>query len=177
MQLPEPLRTKESPREILAADFKSLRGGLPIQGGWGYSKEDACVIQKDDPLVDSNLPFDGIGIEYVFVEKRIYEEMIIFQPEGGKYSEIRWSLQKQALVNDGDRRYDHLVFEVTSFRDADWDALKAEFGGPHGFGTPGFDEAAHENKRREKMIRLTRDFWFDVTSFTNRPPVSLQSEI
>lgn len=177
MQLPEPLRTKESPREILAADFKSLRGGLPIQGGWGYSKEDACVIQKDDPLVDSSLPFDGIGIEYVFVEKRIYEEMIIFQPEGGKYSGIRWNLQKQALVNDGDRSYDHLVFEVTAFRDADWDALKAEFEGPHGFGTPGFDEAAHENKRREKMIRLTRDFWFDVTSFTNRPPVSLQREI
>ena len=37
MQPLYPIQCNESPRDILAADFKSLRGGLPISGGWGYA--------------------------------------------------------------------------------------------------------------------------------------------
>ena len=72
----EPLQliTKESPRQIILEDFKI---DLPISGYWGYNLESACVIDKNDPAVSKGMPFDGIGIEYIFVEKRIYEEMII----------------------------------------------------------------------------------------------------
>ena len=69
IQAPE-IRSAETPREILAADFKSLGGELPIHGGWGYSREDAVVVDKDDPVVSKGIPFDGVGIEYIFVEKR-----------------------------------------------------------------------------------------------------------
>ena len=36
-----PVKSEKSPREILAADFPSLGGGLPIRGGWGYAQADA----------------------------------------------------------------------------------------------------------------------------------------
>jgi hypothetical protein len=165
MQPLYPIKSKESPREILAADFKSLHGGLPIRGGWGYSQEDACIIEKNDPLVDPSLPFDGVGVEYIFVEKRIYEEMIIFRPDGEKFSGIKWNLQKQYLLNEYGRYFDRLVFEITAFPENDWEELKAEFEGPHGYGHPDFDEKAHEKKRQEKMVTFTREFWFDITSF------------
>jgi len=29
------------------------------------------VIEKDDALVNPNMPFDGVSVEYVFAEKRI----------------------------------------------------------------------------------------------------------
>lgn len=165
MQPPYPIKSKESPREILATDFKSLRCGLPIRGGWGYSQEDACVIDKNDPLVDPSLPFDGVGVEYVFVEKRIYEEMIIFRPEGEKFSGIRWELQQQSTVREGERVFDKLVFEIAAFPEKDWEELKAELEGSQGYGHPEFDGEAHERKRQEKMVRFTREFWFDITSF------------
>jgi hypothetical protein len=159
------IESNESPRQVLAEDFKSLRGGLPIRGGWGYTKEDACIIEKDDPLVDPGLPFNGVKIEYTFVEKRIYEELIIFRLEGEKFSGISWELQSQRQINEDGRSFDKLVFDITAFRDDDWEELKAEFEGGNGFNNPDFDEQAHERKRQEKMIRLTRDFWFDITSF------------
>ncbi|PIP05010.1 MAG: hypothetical protein COX52_14290 [Syntrophobacterales bacterium CG23_combo_of_CG06-09_8_20_14_all_48_27] len=159
-----PIKSKESPRDILAADFKSLHGGLPIRGGWGYSQEDACIIEKNDPLVDKSLPFDGVGVEYVFVEKRIYEEMIIFRPDGEKFSGIKWKLQEQSLHECG-RVFDRLVFEITAFPDNDWEELKAEFEGTQGYGHPDFDAEVHEKKRQEKMVQFTREFWFDITSF------------
>jgi hypothetical protein len=149
----------------LASHFKSLGGGLPIHGGWGYSQEDACIIEKNDPLVDPSLPFDGVGVEYVFIEKRIYEEMIIFRPAGEKFSGIQWNLQKQSLLHKSGRFFDRLVFEITAFPDNDWEELKAEFEGPLGYGHPNFDAEAHERKRQEKMVRFTREFWFDITSF------------
>lgn len=164
----QPLRqieTVESPRDVLAADFKSLNGGLPIHGGWGYTQVDACIIEKNDPLVDPSLPFDGIGVEYAFVEKRIYEEMIIFRPEGEKFEHIEWTLQDQFSLQETGKYFDQLIFEITAFRQTDWDELKAEFDGPQGYEHPDFDVEAHLLKRQEKVVRLTREFWFDITSF------------
>ena len=160
-----PIKSKESPREILAADFKSLRGGLPIRGGWGYTKSDACIIDKNNPIIDSALPFDGVGVEYVFVEKRIYEEMIIFRPDGEKFSGIDWNLQEQSLLHEDGKSFDRLIFEITAFLENNWEELKAEFEGPQGHGTPDFSAEAHEKKRQEKMVRFTREFWFDITDF------------
>ena len=93
----EPLQliTKESPRQIILEDFKI---DLPISGYWGYNLESACVIDKNDPAVSKGMPFDGIGIEYIFVEKRIYEEMIIFRDDHEKYAGIRWDRQAQKLL-------------------------------------------------------------------------------
>jgi len=165
MQPLSPLKSVESTREILAADFKASHGALPIRGGWGYTQADACIVDKYDPLVDPSLPFNGVGVEYVFVEKRIYEEMIIFRPDGEKFSGIKWNLHGQYLIADAGRYFDKLVFEVTAFRDNDWEDLKAEFEGPRGYGHPDFDAEAHERKHQEKMMRFTREFWFDITSF------------
>jgi hypothetical protein len=161
----EPISSKESPRQILAEDYKSLNGGLPIQGGWGYTKDDACIIVKDDPLVTPGSCFNGISIEYVFVEKRIYEELIIFRPPGEKFSGIRWKLLEQSCIHEKDRVFDKLSFEITALNEKDWEELKAEFEGPLGVINPNFDMNAHEKKLQEKMVHYTRDFWFDITSF------------
>jgi hypothetical protein len=158
------IETAESPREVLAADFPSL-GFLPIRGGWGYTKADACIIDKDDPSVDRDLPFYGVGVEYAFVGKRIYEELIIRRPPTEWFSGIQWQLISQALVVDEDRSYDRLRFAVTAIPEPDWIALKAEWEGPNGHGSPNFDEEAHQRKREACTVHMEREYWFDITSF------------
>ena len=159
------IQSVESPREILAADFKSLGGELPIRGGWGYSLEDAVVIDKNDPVVPSGMPFDGVEIEYVFVEKRIYEELIIFRPPEERFAGIKWNLLKQRLTHRNGRSYDVLSCEVTAFPVRDWEELKAEWHGQSGYGSPGFDIDAHFSKRDAKAIRYITGYCFDTTSF------------
>lgn len=161
----EPIVCRESPREVLETDFKWLRGKLPIRGGWGYTKADACIIDKNDPVVVQGLPFDGVAIEHLFVEKRIYEEMIIFRLADQKFSGIQWKLLKQELIVEEGRAYDKLLFSVTAFHDKDWEELKAEWEGPTGCRSPTFDQAAHMQKRQRCMVSLTREFWFEISSF------------
>ena len=154
-----PISSQQSPRQILAEDYPALNGGPPISGGWGYTKEDACVIEKDDPLINPQMPFDGVSVEYVFVEKRIYEEMIIFRPKGYAYSGIEWRLLSQSLIHDRGRVYDHLEFEITAFEDADWASLRAEYS------RLGSATEEHLQRRQSLMKTFRRDFWFDITSF------------
>lgn len=161
MKEPSQLFTKESPRQIIFEDFKI---DLPINGGWGYDFDSACVIDKNDPIVSKNIPFNGVSIEYVFVEKRIYEEMIIFREDNEKYSGIRWELEKQELLFNKDRAYDKLVFNVVGFTDEVWDELTSRFENLKDTGK--LDLLPELDAYREsKALRLVREFYFDITSF------------
>ena len=158
---PSQLLTRESPRQIILEDFKM---DLPITGGWGYDFDTACVIDKNDPSVNQNMPFDGVGIEYVFVEKRIYEEMIIFRQAHEKYSGLRWDLEKQELISRDEKHYDRLIFNVIGFSDAIWDELTSRFEAIQKSGE--LEKMVELDAYREsKALRLTREFYFDITSF------------
>ena len=161
MRPPSNLLTKESPRQIIFEDFKI---DLPIKGGWGYDFDGACIIDKNDSTVIKGMPFDGVGIEYVFVEKRIYEEMIIFREAHEKYSGIKWDLDKQELLFMNDKPYDKLVFNVVGFTDAVWDELTSRFAEIEKAGK--FELIVELDAYREsKALRFAREFYFDVSSF------------
>ncbi|MBT8594380.1 hypothetical protein G6672_02670 [Polynucleobacter paneuropaeus] len=159
----EPLQliTKEPPRQIILEDFKI---DLPISGYWGYNLESACVIDKNDPAVSKGMPFDGIGIEYIFVEKRIYEEMIIFRDDHEKYAGIRWDRQAQELLVEGDKTYDKLTFNIIGFSDQVWNELTSRFEAIQKSGKVEL-MAELDAYRESKAYRLTREFYFDITSF------------
>ena len=161
MREPLQLITKESPRQIIFEDFKI---DLPIKGYWGYNIESACIIDKNDSTVSQEMPFNGVAIEYVFVEKRIYEEMVIFRGDDEKYSGIRWDLDKQELLFVNDKPYDKLVFNVVGFTDAVWDELTSRF---EAIQKSGNLELISELDayRESKALRLVREFYFDITSF------------
>ena len=161
MQEPQQLITRESPRQIIFEDFKL---DLPIRGYWGYDIESACIIDKYDPTVIEKNSFDGIAIEYVFVEKRIYEEMIIFRGDHEKYSGIRWELEKQELLVHKGKTYDKLIFNVVGFTDEIWDELTSRFEEIQKSGNLDLMNAL-DAYRESKALRLTREFYFDITSF------------
>lgn len=161
MKEPSQLFTKESPRQIIFEDFKI---DLPIKGGWGYDFGSACVIDKNDSTVSKVMPFDGVGIEYVFVEKRIYEEMIIFREDNQKYSGIRWDLEKQELLFNEDKAYDKLVFKVVGFSEEVWDELTSRFESLKNSGKLDLPPEL-DAYRESKAYKFTRDYYFDITSF------------
>lgn len=159
----EPLPSDISPRDILEQDFPRLRGKLPISGGWGYTQADACVIDRNDPCVVPGIPFDGVGVEYLFAEYRTYEELIVWREPGERYSGVRRYLERQSLVRWEDRAFDHLVFTVTALPEGDFERLKAAM--EAGVGDPAFDAKAHMAAHAERLCTARVEYWFDITSF------------
>ena len=161
MREPLQLITKESPRQIIFEDFKL---DLPITGGWGYDFESSCVIDKNDSTVNKIIPFNGVSVEYVFVEKRIYEEMIIFRKADEKYAGIRWDLISQELLFEDDKPYDKLIFNVVGFTDEVWDELTNRF---EAIQKSGKLELLSELDayRESKAYKFNREYYFDISSF------------
>jgi hypothetical protein len=155
------LFTRETPRQIILEDFKI---DLPITGGWGYDFESACVIDKNDPTVNQTIPFNGVSIEYLFVEKRIYEEMIIFREANEKFSGIRWDLEKQELLFQNEKPYDKLIFNVVGFTDEVWDELTSRF---EAIQKSGKLELLSELDayRESKAYKINREYYFAISSF------------
>ena len=158
------VHTNETPREVLETDFPRL-GNLPIKGGWGYNQATACIIDKNDPVVDPTIPFNGVALEYIFAEYRLYEELIIFRPIGTKFAGIKRELMSQELLSLDGRNYDLLTFHVSAFLEHDFHFLKAKYEGPDGMRNPNFEVRAHELLHNSLLHTGTREYWFDITSF------------
>lgn len=159
------LVTRESPRQILRKDFPPLPD-LPIRGGWGYDEATAVIIDKNDPVVTNGIPFNGVGVEYAFADRRLWEELIIFRPKGNKLAGIRKTLIEQRL-RKGERggRYDVLKFQVTALPEDAWDTLKAEWEGPNGVQSPNFDQEAHMRRHEAATLTFVAEYWFEISSF------------
>lgn len=162
------LRTWETPRRIIREDFPSIPE-LPIRGGWGYGRESAVIIDRDDPVVAGDRPFNATAIQYVVVEKRIHEELVIFRRKGERFTGIKWKLIDRRTVDGEEGRiYDVLRFDVSALPEADRDRLKAAWEGPDGFRSPGFDAEAHRKRHRDATVHYVAEYWFDITSCHGR---------
>ena len=158
----DPIRYHEPLRKVIKDVFKDV-GDLPIKGGWGYSREEAIVIDKNDPVVTPGLPFDGVGIEYKIVELIPYLELIVFRNPDDRYSGIESKMTTQYLKLFEDKNYDLLVIDVTAFRDKDFNMLRKEW--MDNEGNPDFDVQEHLEKMKNHLCYYTRELWFDITSF------------
>lgn len=156
------LPAHEDIRTILAADFPS-RGPLPICGGWGYTRETACIIDKHDPSIPPGVPFDGVRVEYEFVARRLWEEMIIFRAPGEKFAGIEWELTSQRTTVIDGRRYDRLCFHVTALPKALDAELSAEW--EANLDNLDFDLEAHLTRRTAAQVHRDVEYWFDITSY------------
>jgi len=151
------------PQDLLARKYKSM-SPLPIRGGWGYSKEDAVVIDTTHPAAAHWQPFQGVRIEHAFAQLRMYEELIGIRPEGSQHAGCEKRPLEQMLVRgDEGKLYDVLRFEIKALPLDVWERLKAEW--EAGVDSPGFDRAEHECRREAAMVRYVGEYWFEISSF------------
>jgi hypothetical protein len=136
---------------------------MPIQGGWGYTKDDAVIIDKYDPAIDQTIPFDGVKLEYIFARYRAYLEMITFRNDNERFSGIELELEVQTLINDETGIYDKLVFNIIALHSEDFDELKEEW--ETNCNLDDFDIVAHQKKREKKLVHLQNEYWFEISSF------------
>ena len=153
---------QNSPRLYLK---NSIKLDLPISGGWGYSLEDCVVIDKNDPIVNQSLPFDGTQVEYTFVEKRIYAELVVFRKIGDDFAGIKWEKSMQFLKEVDDKKYDVLNFKVTAYTQRDFEFLKNDWNQNNGYKDDSTGAEEHMKQRALRLCSYTTQYWFDITSF------------
>ena len=105
---------------------------LPIEGGWGYGKDDAVVFTSDDAM-------ECIGLEYEIAKMRASQQVYALNdqhPEKDLYFESFHPLKQSLMEIDG-TPYDVIEGEVTvldddvnatKYRTECWFNIKSFFG-------------------------------------------------
>ena len=105
---------------------------LPIEGGWGYGKDDAVVFTSDDAM-------ECIGLEYEIAKMRASQQVYALDdqhPEKDLYFESFHPLKQSLMEIDG-TPYDVIEGEVTvldddvnatKYRTECWFNIKSFFG-------------------------------------------------
>lgn len=162
-----PIRCSETLREVLLKDFKSIGKELPIKGGWGYSKEDAIIIDKNDPAAVNWQPFNGVAMEYLIAEKRVFEELIIFRKKDDQFRQIRRVWNRQELHwGEGGKKYDVIKYHINAFHDVDFNAIDAEVQ-ERIMKEENFDFVKFFESKNDLRYEYEAEFWFEISSFMN----------
>ena len=141
---------------------------LYVAGGWGYSRDEPCIITDHrGPLPGSDEP-PGLAHELFFIRERLLLELNAMEMEG-PLARIRWKVVTQELVRDesGKPLFDHFDVSLSAFlRDEleELEALKRE-------AEAGGHEESMESYMRRTMARFRNscDFWFDVSGVQGIP--------
>lgn len=146
--------TSESRRELPLPRMDGsvpLPDDLDVAGGWGYSREDRCI------LLDFGDEGAGVPCEYEFIPRRIRQERLRM-PDAERFFDFRWERVRQRLVVDevDGCRFDVLEVHVSAVAKEDMAALKEALMRHEG-ATPAFQE----ERGRQAWVAV-REFWFDL---------------
>ena len=104
-----------APRTILPQHFPRTAKQCNFSGGWGYDADHAVIVKEFDPEINPDEKFDGVSLEYAFIDKRIREELIFNRPEGERFEELEYNTLHQELHRIDGIPYDYIIVEVTAY--------------------------------------------------------------
>ena len=155
--------TQMSPRRRIAELTADTE--LPIRGGWGYTREDAVIIDRQDRVVSKCIPFDGLAVERAFIEGRIYQDLWEPLEVCGPLLRTTHALQTQGLQIAGDKVYDVISHDVWFYSLDDWNAVLKERRALMEQGV--FHDQAAEFWRQKDLLRYhyVAEYVFEISSF------------
>ena len=154
-----------APREILRQHFPRTANQCCFKGGWGYDAGDAVEVLEFDPEINPDEKFDGVSLEYAFIDKRIREELIFSRPEGERFEQISHQSLGQELHELDGVPHDFIEVEVTAYPEKEWNELKADWEAHDGYKND--PKGREANLKRKEAIKITyrTEFWFNIENF------------
>ena len=154
-----------SPREILREHFPRTADQCNFSGGWGYDADHATIVKEFDPEINPDEKFDGVSLEYAFIDKRIREELIFSRPEGERFEELDSSTIEQRLMDINGVPHDYILVEVTAYPEKEWNELKADWES-HDFYKDD-PEGREANLARKEACKITyqAEYYFNISDF------------
>ena len=154
-----------APREILREHCPRTANQCHMSGDWGYDAEHAVIVKEFDPEINPDEKFDGVSLEYAFIDKRIREELIFSRPEGERFEEFDSCIIEQRLMNINGVPHDYILVEVTAYPEKEWNELKADWES-HDFYKDD-PEGREANLARKEACKITyqAEYYFNISDF------------
>lgn len=143
------LKSGDDIKEVIKTAFDA---DLAISGGWGYSQEEATVIET--------LTVPLVQLEHMLASMRAYIEMNMTLPPEERYGSINLNEVQREQIKEGDLVYDKVTYEITAMKEEHYTAFINEY--KEGLGKEDFDITEHFNQRKKATISRNEVYWFEV---------------
>ena len=153
------------PREILRQHFPRTANQCNFSGGWGYDAENAVIVKEFDPEINPDEKFDGVSLEYAFIDKRIREELIFSRPEGERFEELDYTNIEQSLRYINGIPHDYILVEVTAYPEKEWLELRDDWESHDCYKDD--PEGRKRNLDRKAACKITyqAEYYFNISDF------------
>ena len=143
--------------------------GRNFAGGWGYEPDGYCEILFD--WTNYNVKeCKGVSLEMLFLERRIYEELLIDRSVGKPDMNcIRWGIDKVTVYAAGDHVIDRIDYTVTGFSFEDQFALQEDIRRHNGYAGDVEGALMHLEHANRLRVGYRQSCWFDATRFYRKP--------
>ena len=157
-----------APRKILRQHFPRTANQCCFKGGWGFDPEHAVEVLEFDSEINPDQKFDGVSLEYAFIDKRIREELIFSRPKGKRFAGVGHKVIKQELLHLSGVPFDRITVQVFAYPEKEWNELKADWEAHDGYKNDPMGREA--NLKRKKAVKVTYQtvFWFNIKNFFRR---------
>ena len=154
-----------APREILREHFPRTANQCNFSGVWGYDADHATIIKEFDPEINPDEKFDGVSLEYAFIDKRIREELIFSRSEGERFEELDYTTIEQRLLDINGVPHDYILVEVTAYPEREWNELKVDWENHNCYEDD--PEGREANLARKEACKITyqTEYYFNVSDF------------
>ena len=153
------------PREILREHFPRTADQCNFSGGWGYDADHATIVKEFDPEINPDEKFDGVSLEYAFIDKRIREELIFSRPEGERFEEFDSCTIEQRLMYINGVPHDYILVEVTAYPEKEWNELKADWESHDFYKDDPEGREANLARKEASKITYQAEYYFNISDF------------
>ena len=153
------------PREILREHFPRTADQCNFSGGWGYDADHATIVKEFDPEINPDEKFDGVSLEYAFIDKRIREELIFSRPEGERFEEFDSCTIEQRLMYTNGVPHDYILVEVTAYPEKEWLELKADWESHDFYKDDPEGREANLARKEASKITYQAEYYFNISDF------------
>ena len=153
------------PREILRQHFPRTANQCNFSGGWGYDAENAVIVKEFDPEINPDEKFDGVSLEYAFIDKRIREELIFSRPEEERFEEVASTTIEQKLLDINGVPHDYILVEVTAYPEQEWNELKADWEAHDGYKADPEGRKCNLDRKEACKVTCQAEYYFNISDF------------
>jgi len=111
---------------------------LDISGGWGYSHNDAIVINE----VDDNIA----QLQHTLCSIRTHLELNLTREAQDRYAGINLNEVSRENIDMGGKHYEKITYKIDAMLESEYAKFIDEY--KQGYGKDGFDLEAHFNNRK-----------------------------
>ncbi len=145
-----------SPSSVLESKFPGRSVSSLVSGGWGYTREDACVLHNPED-VGTELNRGYLDWTNTLIDIRNILEFTQTSPTGERLYVIDCSNYVQETIRDGDKRFLRVLYSVFTVTESQYRELVAWAKDPK------VTEEMFASRVRDIAREREREFWFDIT--------------